>query len=192
MLLCAPAATAAPASSGGTCGHADASQRGPGARSGRRSPHPDPGPAPAPGSAGGRASAARPGPGGCLGGHAGERSREAKGPSPLPDLPPNPDLCPHPRRALLSRAGVGSSGNAVSCVARRGETRGVRAKPGSHGGPSLGSLGLGAGAGGSPGTRAKPCMMSFCLPPNCGVGVGRRCQLEGASPVREATPGEGK
>ena len=54
-------------SSGQTCGHADASLHGPGARSGQSSSHADSSPAPAPGSASGRVSAARPGPGGCRG-----------------------------------------------------------------------------------------------------------------------------
>lgn len=52
---------------------------------------------------------------------------------------------------------------------------------------SLGLLGLGAWAGGSPGTWAKPCMMSFCLPPNCGVGVGWRCPSQRGRPNLEDT-----
>ena len=108
--------------------------------------------------------------------------------------------CPHrhPRRGPSEpgRARLGSAENSgVPGRPTRGGAGGAREAGGLSGAPHLappGLLGLGAGAGGSPGTRAKPCMMSFCLPPNCGVGVGWWCQLEGPLPGREATPGEEK
>lgn len=147
VFLRAPAAAAVPVSSGRTCGHADASPRGPGARSGRSSSHPDPGPAPAPGSAGGRASAARPGPGGCRGGRAGERSRPAEGPSPLPRRhPPQPRPLPAPPPSpglFRSRPGAVGVGGKLRCPASpdAGRRRGCARSRGALGGSSLGTPG---------------------------------------------------
>lgn len=100
---------------------------------------------------------------------------------------PTPSPHRHPRGFFRSRPGAVGVGGKLRCPASpdAGGVEGAR-EAGEPGGSPLGTPGPAGpelGRAGLPGTRAKPCMMSsFCLPPNCGVGVGRWCQLKGLLP----------
>lgn len=131
VVLCAPAAAGVPASSGGTCGYADVSRRGPGARSGPSSLTLTPARLPLRAQpAGGRA---RRGPG------RGDVSADARvsGAGRPRAFPPSPSTpTPAPTPPLPSpwplRAGRAFRGNC--CVPGR-PRQGARAKPGGSWGP---------------------------------------------------------
>lgn len=189
MLLCAPVVAAVPASSGGICGHADASRRGPEARSGPSSLTLTPARLPLRAQpAGGRA---RRGPG------RGDVSADARvsgagRPRAYPTIPLHPDPCPHPTPTLAVAPPGGAGLPRELLCPGSPEAGDAREAGGLLGAPRSAPQACWASERGRADLlygRAKPCMMSFCLPPNCGVGVGRQCQLLGPLPGREATPG---